>query len=507
MRKPVLAVIWPFRRWLAAIVAAHSALGLLCGSFMYLVALSGSVALFSDEIRWWEQPFFPVMTSLKSGSIDVAVADLSHQYPNLSHKLVLIHLPTSREPYTTIAVGEHNADGSKGWYISADGRLVAPVKHEFSEFIVALHTSLIMEHGAGRMLVGIIGIAFLSLIMSGILAQTQIFKNAFTLRVGGNIQLQAIDFHNRIGTWGAPFFLLMALTGSILGLFFVLLSAPATTAYRGNIMQAFTELAGPTSGHGLHTSPEPLSMLLHRIIIDEPESELKSAAITNFGTITELIRITGVSKNDGITPMQIVFDGRGRKLFDSRINNGGASQRFLWFLQPIHYGSYGGLIIKTVYSLFGWGLCFMTSSGMRIWFARRSNRGVAVPKLERLWDSILWGQAFSLCMVAIVALFPDIKITSGMTWLITSIGLGALSIMMRNRERLMTFLMFMGSCALFSTVIIHAIKIYRYSSIVCDIEIMDVILLLIALIMGAYAFIRCFSPLLANKTLTCPPKM
>ena len=92
-----------------------------------------------------------------------------------------------------------------------------PVDHRWTHFLVELHYALSLP-GVGPALVGIIGIAMTAMMISGLLAHPNIFKDAFSFRVGGPRRLQQVDIHNRLSVWTSPFQLAIALTGAFVGL-------------------------------------------------------------------------------------------------------------------------------------------------------------------------------------------------------------------------------------------------------------------------------------------------
>src|SRR5690606_23959509 len=57
-----------------------------------------------------------------------------------------------------------------------------------------------------------------ALIITGFLAHPSIVKDAFKLRNGSSARLGQVDLHNRLSVWGAPFHLMIALTGAYYGL-------------------------------------------------------------------------------------------------------------------------------------------------------------------------------------------------------------------------------------------------------------------------------------------------
>ncbi|MEM8703329.1 MAG: PepSY-associated TM helix domain-containing protein, partial [Pseudomonadota bacterium] len=74
-----------------------------------------------------------------------------------------------------------------------------------------------------RILVGLVGIAFLLLILTGIVAHTKFTKELFTLRYLKSVRLKWQDSHKVMGLWTSPFAAMIALTGAFLGVIALLL--------------------------------------------------------------------------------------------------------------------------------------------------------------------------------------------------------------------------------------------------------------------------------------------
>lgn len=68
--------IWPKVRpgFVKEALAGHSALGLFAGAMIYLVCLSGTVAVFVADLRAWEAPQAPRIETVEAAAIDRAVA-------------------------------------------------------------------------------------------------------------------------------------------------------------------------------------------------------------------------------------------------------------------------------------------------------------------------------------------------------------------------------------------------------------------------------------------------
>lgn len=79
---------------------SHSWLGLLVSVLMFLVCFSGTVAVFSQEIQRWEQPFVYESLDYQASTIQTAYETLLNEHPEQLSEHIIIRLPhrTCRVP-------------------------------------------------------------------------------------------------------------------------------------------------------------------------------------------------------------------------------------------------------------------------------------------------------------------------------------------------------------------------------------------------------------------------
>lgn len=87
----------------------------------------------------------------------------------------------------------------------------------------------------------------------------------------------------------------------------------------------------------------------------------------------------------------------------------------------IHFGWFGGGVVKIVYFLLGLGLTYLAASGMHIWLVRRRDKGRPAPVLERLWSATLWGQPAGIALAAVAALLAGDVAAAISVWLAVSV--------------------------------------------------------------------------------------
>ena len=75
-------------------LSGHAAIGLLSGALMYLIVLSGTLAVVAPRLERWEQSSAPEMTVMAPAAVQNAVADAATQKPSS----ILVTLPTPELP-------------------------------------------------------------------------------------------------------------------------------------------------------------------------------------------------------------------------------------------------------------------------------------------------------------------------------------------------------------------------------------------------------------------------
>lgn len=420
----------PRATWVAALLAGHSALGLGFCALIYLICLTGTVAVFEQELQSWEQPDAPTVTVISPQAIETAVGAARRLAPEDAAVSITISLPAPDQPHFRVSAGGHEGEGGRNWYADGSGRTSVEVRHPATSFISGLHTSLHMPVGIGRILVGIAGMALLCLVISGALAHQRIFKDAFRLRMGGARRLELADTHNRLGTWALPFALVLSFTGAFLALFFFMFGSIAATTYRGDMGRAFADLVGPFPKQDVRLKPlPPLSPLMERVRRSSPATAIGSVDNQQPGTRGQRIGIALRGSDPLLGRDRVVFDGEGRQVYSSAVRPRSLPQQLLSAVQPIHFGWFGGVGVKIAYGLLGIVLCVLTSTGARIWLQRRRDKGHPAPGCERLWVAVKWGQPLGITSAILGALLSGSEALPTMIWLaVTAVTLLAAAI-------------------------------------------------------------------------------
>lgn len=474
----------PRNGWVAALLAGHSALGLGFCALIYLICLSGTVAVFEQELQRWEQPAIPIVTDVGPQAIETAITNARQQAPKDAASSITITLPAPDRPQLLVSAGGHEGKGGRSWYADGNGRLTAEVRHSAASFISELHTGLHMPMGIGTIIVGISGMALLCLVISGALAHPRIFKDAFRLRLGGSRRLELADTHNRLGTWVLPFAFIISFTGAFIALFFFMFAGVAATTYRGDLGRAFTDLAGTFPKHDARAQPlPPIMPLVERARRPSPAAVIESIDIQQPGTRGQQIGISLRGSDPLLGATRIVFDGDGRQIYSSMTRPHSLPQQLLLATQPIHFGWFGGIGVKIAYGLLGVALCVTTSTGARIWLQRRRDKGRPAPACERLWIAVKWGQPLGIALAVWGALISTSEAVPTMIWLIASAATFLSAAFLDATDRLDRWLRIALAAALVAVAASH-LGLWHASEAVVASWLVDGLILIGAIAMG-----------------------
>lgn len=388
-------------------LAGHSALGIAFAALIYIVCLSGTVAVFVNELQRWEQPDAPVVVpGLTTDAIAAAVAGGygRAKAEGAAHDLFVMG-PSGSNSRLAVYYHDHESGVEGEWLADAQGRLITPIKAPWSKFLAELHISLHLPRTWGLLLVGLVGVTLLSSLISGLLSHPRIFKDAFSLRWGGSRHLQEADLHNRLAVWGLPFHIAVSLTGALIGLSTLIVGVLALAAYDGNSEKAFSAILGPLPREDETPAPLPdIASMIRQIRTASPQAEFVSVNIQHIATAGQMVHLGMKTPGHLAMSNTYYFDGAAQPLGDGGLETGGIGQQILGALQPLHFGWFGGLPVKLSYGVFGIALSIVAYNGVVIWLVRRREKGRPAPGWEKVWSALGWSQPLAFGMAALVSL-------------------------------------------------------------------------------------------------------
>ncbi|MEW9855340.1 PepSY-associated TM helix domain-containing protein [Novosphingobium sp. M1R2S20] len=383
-------------------VAVHGWSGIILGLLLYAVVLTGTAAVFAEEIGVWSAGHVTSESAFErpiAGPIQELGAQTPEEY---------------REAVDLFETGDHDLgmffhrhemeDGmpvSRGWFylVGADGTLKersfgtsedvfgARNDNAFSTFLVETHVRLHVPDPYGLILTGVLGLAMLVAAISGLLIHRHLFKDIFTLRRGAKPVLLNRDRHSVAGTWSLPFAFVLAFTGSFFS-FFGTIGVPivAMAAFGGDV-EALNEAVFGSPGTP-DARPAPTAGLdrITADAIDRAGAIPTFATIENFGRADAKVTTYHPPASGDIAPVSLVYNGADgtfenqKPLIGPRPSTGGTLAAVM---SPLHFGNFAGIVSKAIWFGLGFAMCYVTYTGLRLWLVRREAGSRSLDWLDR----------------------------------------------------------------------------------------------------------------------------
>lgn len=370
-------------------LSAHSWLGLMLGGLMYVICLSGTITIFYEEIERWEQP-----AAEEYLDFDPVVLEDSFNRYMAAHEAELTEHMYLVFPNESLPRVKLSSD-LEGHYLDRDGSDGPPAHDDLSGLLTGLHVNLHLPLNLGIVIVSATGALLCGLIISGFLAHPSIVKDAFKLRGGTAGRIGQVDLHNRLSVWGAPFHLMIAITGAYYGLV-LLMGGLFAAAIDGATPESINAAVFPAEPALENQAPvyavaraldqvrelSPDGQLLYLIVHDAPSAE----RFMEF--YVQQPGLLAWSEN-------YRFDTAGNYLGAAGYTEGGAQQA-LYSVYRIHFGHFGGFATKLLYVALGLALSVVSATGINIWLEKRKYRDA----LNTIWPGLVWGTPLALTLAS-----------------------------------------------------------------------------------------------------------
>ncbi|MEM1127156.1 MAG: PepSY-associated TM helix domain-containing protein [Bacteroidota bacterium] len=360
----------------------HKWLGLLTGLVILYLTLTGTALVFKEEIdRALNADLLVSTPGPRSISADEALATVQATYPDLLiDDLAPPSGPTS--VYVVQVAGHAAFDQVMVDPYTGQIRGTRPYDDSFAHIARQLHIKFYGLQWPGRVLVGLFGLALLASTVLGLLIYGRFMRGLvwWKPRGGPRLQVQASDWHKLIGVLTLAFNLVIAVTGAVLGL-----------EELGNVEPAIEQAVQPTPPPAiLALAPPPGAPLLslddavarvRTVMPDFVPTKMEPAAHTVRhhylqGNLRGDIAMEGASHAvvDAVTGQLLhVHNAREAALVTRAYN----------WMDPLHFGTFGGIAMRIAYVLFGLMAAVLPITGFALYIAKRYRRRPASPLSDR----------------------------------------------------------------------------------------------------------------------------
>ena len=371
---------------------SHSWLGLLAGALLYLVCLSGTLAVIYPTFDRWEQPQVSEVATLSPGAVEAAYRQyLQQHHPTAGHLYLLL----PRQDFPRASIG----DGQQDYYFNQHGQLTAPVVHPWRDLLAKLHLYLLLPESYGMLVVSLTGIVLCALVISGLMAHRRIVKDAFSYR---QKQRQS-DLHNRLSVWGAPFHLMFGATGAYFGLAALLLALLAQVYYQGDQSKVMAAAFGAEPELQAPWQPAAIATALTDLARRSPDTPAIYVTLEDAGSAQQYLLIGARHRDRLIYAEQYRYTSAGQFIDKVGFADGAAGRQLLFSIYRLHFGHFGGPAVRVIYLLLGLALTVVCATGINIWLNKRRHRDA----LNNLWVGVVWGAPLALSLSAVSALLTQ----------------------------------------------------------------------------------------------------
>jgi uncharacterized iron-regulated membrane protein len=389
---------------------AHSAIGLAVGAIMYLICLTGSLAVFYPEFERWEQPNVAEYSEFSSQSVNKAYQEYTSQVET-PEKSVYVVLPTAEVPRA------HLSDGIQEWWLNQDGTLGETIRKPWTEMLQELHLYLHLPKTIGLIIVSFFGVLLAHLIISGVLTHSRIFKDAFTLNWGGTGQKQQIDLHNRLSVWGLPFHAMIAITGAFFGLVSILVAIAASAFYDNDRDALIADIYG--SEPIINNAPAlNIARSFANMTTTDKQATPIYIVVQNMASEQQFIEIAATLPQRLTYSEIFQFQADGEYIGRQGLADGPIGRQAIYSVYRLHFGHFGNLAVKFVYLILGLALTYISVSGINIWLNKRGR----IDNINYFWCGFVYGTPLALSAALATTVYINVSAYWSF-WLILSASL------------------------------------------------------------------------------------
>lgn len=408
----------------------HSWVGIVTGILLFVIAFTGAVSVFGrPEIKVWANPEVRQAAEIKPQSLEQLIVQHVGDIPASFREEINIFLPRART-FTNLTVIFEDHDNGQAIVKTFDNQslqllstksgsvreLFEKRETDIADFIVDFHADLHLGSPLGLLLTGLLGLTLTVSIITGFFIHRKKLRNLFTFRWKKSFDVSLTDFHKVLGVWGLLFNGVIAFTGAFLGLATVILiPAAAFVTFSGDqekLIEMFVTTPEPIMANEF-ASTKVAKPLAHAQSYDE-DMRFELISIYGFEDKNAKVYISGVG-SDKVSAQTLSYDGSSGDFTEAFGRFGkleGVSPVILDLMYPLHFGNFGGPLVKLIWTLLGLTTALLPISGMMLWLHRGEKSSTSnfssstYSNVKRLVIGACGGAVF-----ATAALFPAQLVT------------------------------------------------------------------------------------------------
>jgi uncharacterized iron-regulated membrane protein len=346
----------------------HRYAGVLAGLLLVVISITGSLLVFNEELDHRLNPqLLHITPQVEQLSIQTIVDIAQTAQPDLkTHRIIVpqkldrayeVLMESSKDEYIDVYINPYTGAvlGSR------------PYQQTVRRLLVNLHASF-FAGDLGWNLAGVCGVAFVLLSFTGAVLWNgwRSVKQGFKIRWRSPKHLLNYDLHKTVGILSAALLAILGLTGAAINF-----SDPVEKAVYW-LTHTPPPLAKPVSRAGSGAAPLGIDALLANAKAALPEAEFSRIYPAKQPDDAFMVLMHVPHRNEFNNGISLFLDQYTGKLL-RRDDPGKASlgDRILNTLHTLHFGTYGGLVSRSLYFIVGLAPLGLLITGLTLWQQRR----------------------------------------------------------------------------------------------------------------------------------------
>jgi len=363
----------------------HTVSGIVISVVLFVIFFAGAISLYKKEMYQWEDPAarIPVVNnidyerlilrldSIKSGAKEAD--ELTVKLPSIERPIYTVYVPIASSAGTYYATFIYNpVTDHITELFNGDGTTTG-------ETLYRLHFLDQVSWYIGRYIAGFVSLFFAFAIITGLLIHWKNIVSKFYAFSFKQVKKQfSTNAHTVFGIIGLPFQLMYAITGAFYMLSILVLAPAVVTLFKGDQQELVKRIYPPEAFHKHDENTKqanhvPIGQGLQKIRNDYPEYEVSYLEIINLGKKQAALSADLVNSKsfnqDGTVVLDLVSEKYKLEIKPGEKNY---AQSILQGISKVHFGSFGGWLLKAIYFILSIFTCFVIISGVLIWKEARN---------------------------------------------------------------------------------------------------------------------------------------
>ncbi|MGL1956845.1 MAG: PepSY domain-containing protein [Colwellia sp.] len=408
----------------------HSWVGIITGILLFIIAFTGAVAVFArPELIIWANDEIRGPVSTTSQQLEKTIQKYADKVGANYLEEVHIKLPSARTSAIARVIYEGHFENEKGrkehkgQVFELEPNTLSLInqssmteffnnpKLDIATFLAHFHADLHLGRPIGLILTGLLGLTLMVSIATGLFVHRKILAQLFTFRVNKSFSLALNDGHKVMSVWAVLFHSTIAFTGAFLGLATVILvPAAAYVSFNGDqekLIETFTAVKAPIIANV--QQPTQLSIILEKSIKERPDLTFTNMSIMGYNDQNALVYVFG-SGGEQLGGETLIYKGATAEFMNSQAKFGrleGVTGKILDAMFPLHFGNFGGVLIKAMWAILGLATALLPITGMMLWIERglTAKNSAHSKRTYHTFNKLLIGSCGGI-VLATAVLFP-----------------------------------------------------------------------------------------------------